>query len=208
MGEEMSTPITVYGDVDERAVSQLRRCADAGDALRGAMCADGHVGYSQPIGGAVAYPDHISPSGVGYDIACGNKAVRTDLVVSEVQPDLRRIMDTIVDRISFGVGRKNDEPVDHPVLEKIRAAEFEPQRRLHALAAKQLGTVGGGNHYVDLFAGDDDHVWVGVHFGSRGFGHKTASGFLALAAGRGFDERGSGGGMDSPPVLLPVASEI
>ena len=66
----MSTPITVYGDVDERAVSQLQRCADAGDALRGALCADGHVGYSQPIGGAVAYADHISPSGVGYDIAC------------------------------------------------------------------------------------------------------------------------------------------
>ena len=66
----MTAPITVYGDVDERAVSQLRRCADAGDALRGALCADGHVGYSQPIGGAVAYVDHISPSGVGYDIAC------------------------------------------------------------------------------------------------------------------------------------------
>src|SRR4051812_1898221 len=64
------TPITVYGDVDERAVDQLRRCAAAGDALRGALCADGHVGYSQPIGGAIAYPDHISPSGVGYDIAC------------------------------------------------------------------------------------------------------------------------------------------
>jgi tRNA-splicing ligase RtcB len=63
-------PITVYGDVDDRAVDQLRRCAQAGDALRGALCADGHVGYSQPIGGAVAYPDHISPSGVGYDIAC------------------------------------------------------------------------------------------------------------------------------------------
>ena len=63
-------PITVYGDVDARAVDQLRRCAEAGDALRGVLCADGHVGYSQPIGGAVAYADHISPSGVGYDIAC------------------------------------------------------------------------------------------------------------------------------------------
>src|ERR1700742_2396635 len=63
-------PITVYGDGDDRAVSQRRRCADAGDALRGVLCADGHVGYSQPIGGAVAYADHISPSGVGYDIAC------------------------------------------------------------------------------------------------------------------------------------------
>ena len=80
-------PITVYGDVDTRAVDQLRRCAEAGDALRGALCADGHVGYSQPIGGAVAYPDHISPSGVGYDIACGNKAAKTNLRADDVRAD-------------------------------------------------------------------------------------------------------------------------
>jgi tRNA-splicing ligase RtcB len=67
MGE---IPITVKGDVAPRAVEQLRRCAEAGDAVAGALCADGHVGYSQPIGGVLAYPDHISPSGVGYDIGC------------------------------------------------------------------------------------------------------------------------------------------
>ena len=179
-------PITVFGDVDARAVEQLERCAAAGDALRGVLCADGHVGYSQPIGGAVAYPDHISPSGVGYDIACGNKAVRTSLLAADLAPELPRVMDQIFERISFGVGRKNAEPVDHEVLDRIRDAPFAPQRQLYDLAARQLGTVGSGNHDVDLFAGDDGHVWVGVHFGSRGFGHKTASGFLALAAGRQF----------------------
>jgi tRNA-splicing ligase RtcB (3'-phosphate/5'-hydroxy nucleic acid ligase) len=201
-------PITVHGDVDERAIEQLRRCAEAGDAIRGVLCADGHVGYSQPIGGAVAYPDHISPSGVGYDIACGNKAARTDLLVDDVAADVPRIMDEVFDRISFGMGRKNDEPVDHPVLDRIKQAEFAPQRELYDLAASQLGTVGAGNHYVDLFAGDDGHVWVGVHFGSRGFGHKTASGFLALANGLRFGERASEGEMDSPPKLLAVDSEL
>src|SRR4051794_35662309 len=67
---ESSIRITVRGDVDARAVEQLERCAAAGDALAGVLCADGHVGYSQPIGGALAYADYISPSGVGYDIAC------------------------------------------------------------------------------------------------------------------------------------------
>jgi hypothetical protein len=76
------------------------------------------------------------------------------------------------------------------------------------MASNQLGTVGAGNHYVDLFAGDDGFVWIGVHFGSRGFGHKTASGFLALAAGRAFDERVPDGEMDSPPVLLRADSEL
>jgi tRNA-splicing ligase RtcB len=204
----VSTPITVYGDVDERAVAQLRRCADAGDALRGALCADGHVGYSQPIGGAVAYPEHISPSGVGYDIACGNKAARTNVRAADIKPDLARLMDEIFERISFGVGRKNNEPVDHPVLDRIRRADFAPQRKLYDLAAKQLGTVGAGNHYVDLFSDEDGWLWVGVHFGSRGFGHRTASGFLALAEGLPFDGRATGGEMDSPPVLFRTDSEL
>src|SRR4051794_14968885 len=135
-------PITVYGDVDDRAVSQLRRCAEAGDAVRGVLCADGHVGYSQPIGGALAYPDHISPSGVGYDIACGNKACRTNLLAADLAPDVGRVMDAIFDQISFGVGRKNAEPVAHPVLDAIRDADFAPQRGLHEMAAQQLGTSG------------------------------------------------------------------
>lgn len=201
-------PIAVRGDVDERAVDQLRRCAQAGDAVAGVLCADGHVGYSQPIGGAVAYPNHISPSGVGFDVACGNKAVRTDVRVEDLRPDLPRVMDEIFERISFGVGRRNEEPVEHEVLDHIRDAAFAPQRELHELAAKQLGTVGAGNHYVDLFADEDGLVWVGVHFGSRGFGHKTASGFLSLAAGGEFDEHGPDGEMDSPPVLLGIDTDL
>jgi tRNA-splicing ligase RtcB len=191
--------LTIIGEHEERTIRQLERCVEAEQGAAGVLCADGHVGYSQPVGGAVAYRDHISVSGVGYDIGCGNKAVRTDLRREDVARDLPSIMDAIVDRISFGVGRRNDEPVDHPVLDAIRTADAPPQRELRDLAAKQLGTVGGGNHYVDLFADEDGFVWVGVHFGSRGFGHKTATTYLALAG----DRRG---GMDAPPALLRVDS--
>jgi tRNA-splicing ligase RtcB len=203
---ETTIPITVYGDVDARAVEQLQRCAETGDALRGVLCADGHVGYSQPIGGAVAYADYISPSGVGYDIACGNKAVRTNIFANDV--DVPGVMDEIVRRVSFGVGRQNDEPVDHAVLDAIKMADFAPQRQLYDLAAKQLGTVGAGNHYVDLFVDEDHWLWVGCHFGSRGFGHKTATGFLALAAGEKFEGKGVEGEMDSPPILFHVDSDL
>lgn len=68
--------------------------------------------------------------------------------------------------------------------------------------------MGSGNHFVNLFADEHDAVWVGVHFGSRGFGHKTASGFLAMAEGLPFTARGQEGEMDSPPVLLSVESEL
>src|SRR5215213_7439585 len=204
----MEQTMRIFGDHDERTVAQLERCVAAEEGAAGVLCADAHLGYSQPIGGVVAYRQHVSPSGVGYDIACGNKAVLTDLALDEVQPDLARLMDEIVERISFGVGRNDGRAGDHPVIDEIRDAAFEPQRALRDLAAKQLGTVGAGNHYVDLFADEQDRVWVGVHFGSRGFGHRTASGFLALAQGLPFDGRAREGEMDAPPTLLAVDSEL
>ena len=198
--------ITVRGDVDQRAIEQLARCAEAGDAVRAALLADGHVGYSQPIGGVVAYPEHLSVSGSGYDLGCGCRATLTDQRVDDV--DIPHVMDEIARRISFGVGQSAQQRADHPVLDRISEADFAPQRKLAPLAAEQLGTVGGGNHYVDLFADEDGRLWVGVHFGSRGFGYKTANGFLALAQGLPFDGRPTAGEMDSRPVLLHEDSEL
>ena len=196
--------IKSFGPVDERAKEQLERCAT--NAVHAVLCADHHPGYSQPIGGAVAYEDFVSPSGVGYDIGCGNKAVRTNLRASEI--DIAKVMDEITSQIGFGVGRPNPEPVDHPVLDKIKNAEFRPQRRMIQLAAVQLGTVGAGNHYVDLFEDESGRLWIGVHFGSRGFGHRTASGFLALARGMEFDAKAPEGEMDAPPTLLNINTDL
>ena len=202
--------IKTFGAVDERSLEQLKRCMDAGDAEYGVLCADHHPGYSQPIGGAVAYEGHVSPSGVGYDIGCGNKAVCTDLTRADLEAlgGVERIMREIAQRISFGMGVPAAEKVDHPVLDKIANAEFRPQRKLAQTAANQLGTVGSGNHYVNLMEDEQGRIWVGVHFGSRGFGHKTASGFLALAQGLPFEGRATEGEMDSPPVLLEVGTEL
>jgi tRNA-splicing ligase RtcB len=205
----MST-IKTFGPVDERSLKQLERCMEAGDAELGVLCADHHPGYSQPIGGGIAYEGYVSPSGVGYDIGCGNKAARTELTRMDLEAlgGVEQIMREIVRRISFGMGVPAQERADHPVLDLIRNADFAPQRRLAQLAESQLGTVGSGNHYVNLMEDEEGRIWVGVHFGSRGFGHKTASGFLALAEGKRFDERAVEGEMDSPPVLFEVGSEL
>jgi tRNA-splicing ligase RtcB len=198
----------VFGEHEQRVIDQLVRCLEPEEGSRGVLCADGHLGYSAPIGGVMAYREHVSPAGVGYDIGCGNKAVRTGLRAEDIRADLPGLMDRIASEISFGVGRSNDEPVDHPVLDAIRTASFEPQRKLYDLAAAQLGTVGAGNHYVDLFEDETGAVWIGVHFGSRGFGHKTASGFLSLAAGGTFETPAGGGEMEAPPVLLHTGSAL
>ena len=202
--------IKTFGAVDERSLKQLERCMEAGDAELGVLCADHHPGYSQPIGGGIAYEGYVSPSGVGYDIGCGNKASRTELTRRDLDAlgGVEQLMREITRRISFGMGVPAQERVDHPVLHKIRNADFAPQRKLAQLAESQLGTVGSGNHYVNLMEDEQGRIWVGVHFGSRGFGHKTASGFLALAEGKRFDERAVEGEMDSPPVLFEVGSEL
>src|SRR5919204_3523051 len=189
--------VKTFGPVDERSYEQLERCMRAGDAELGVLCADHHPGYSQPIGGAIAYEGYVSPSGVGYDIGCGNKAARTELTRADLDAlgGVEAVMREITRRISFGMGVPATERADHPVLDKIRNADFTPQRKLAQTAANQLGTVGSGNHYVNLMEDEEGKIWVGVHFGSRGFGHKTASGFLALAEGKRFGERAVEGAM-------------
>jgi tRNA-splicing ligase RtcB (3'-phosphate/5'-hydroxy nucleic acid ligase) len=202
--------IKTFGEVDQRSLEQLRRCMEAGEAEYGVLCADHHPGYSQPIGGGIAYEGHVSPSGVGFDIGCGNKAARTELRRADLDRlgGVERVMSEITRRISFGMGVPAQERTDHPVLERIRTADFTPQRKLIQLAESQLGTVGSGNHFVNVMEDETGRIWVGVHFGSRGFGHRTASGFLALAQGLPFDARAREGGMDSPPVLFEADSEL
>jgi len=168
--------IPVWGEpVIDGAVAQMRNVAQF--AEKAALMADHHVGYSMPIGGVVAYREHVNPAGIGYDIACGNKAVRTDMPGRELRRKIHRIMDDIEKKISFGIGRANQEEVDHDVFDD-GAWGLYPAVAKKDSARAQLGTVGSGNHYVDLFVDEEDCVWIGVHFGSRGLGHAIASHFM------------------------------
>jgi tRNA-splicing ligase RtcB len=191
--------VPVWGSpVDEGALRQIKNCAREADHV--ALMADHHLGYAVPIGGVVAYADSISPSGVGYDIACGNKAILTDADASEVKANIKRIMDEVWHFVSFGIGRKNeDERVDHALFDDP-AWSLKAVAPLKEMARQQLGTVGSGNHYVDIFTDEQDRVWIGVHFGSRGLGHKTATFFLNAA--------GAKDGMDVDPCVLRADSAI
>lgn len=177
--------IAIFGEHDSNTLAQLEDVASR--AVRAALMADGHVGYVMPIGGVAAYREQVSVVGVGFDIACGNAAIRTDLTYTPAFAEqLPVIANEIQDAVSFGMGRKNradDAPVDHPLFESASWGALPGHARdaLKAKARAQLGTVGSGNHYVDVFADETNAIWVGVHFGSRGFGHTVASGFLSLS---------------------------
>jgi tRNA-splicing ligase RtcB (3'-phosphate/5'-hydroxy nucleic acid ligase) len=189
--------IPVFGTPDPGALSQIKTCARTAEWV--ALMADHHKGYSVPIGGVVAYRDAVSPSGVGYDIGCGNKAVLTDMPGRILREHIKTIMNDVWNAIAFGVGRKNNEKVNHPLFESD-AWKLDAIKDLKKLAEDQLGTVGSGNHYVDLFTDEEDRVWIGVHFGSRGLGHKTATYFLNAA--------GAKDGMDVEPCVLATDTAI
>jgi tRNA-splicing ligase RtcB len=203
----------IFGTHDETTRAQLAQVAQR--ARKVALMADGHVGYVMPIGGVAAYENAVSVVGVGFDIACGNAAIRTDATLEDLgrkpgqaQKELARVADRIAGTVSFGIGRKNqadDAPTDDPLFADPawEAVPAKHRQALHTKARQQLGTVGSGNHYVDVFADETGTLWVGVHFGSRGFGHTVASNFLALGQGKSWGER-----VPETEVLLPLDQPV
>jgi tRNA-splicing ligase RtcB len=196
---EADKPLVIFGEHDEKTVAQMRNCMSYGSAVEGVLCADGHLGYAQPVGGVIAYEDHISVSGVGFDIGCGNMAVRTDLPYSALAERRDALTRDIARSVSFGIGRSNKERVDHALFDSPLWQEAGLQD-LKGLARNQLGTVGSGNHYIDLLEDGAGLVWIGVHFGSRGLGHQTASRFAKMAGGKQ--------GIDVAPALVEQGSEL
>jgi tRNA-splicing ligase RtcB len=201
MGKEQAmTEITIFGEHDERTREQMARCMEHGSVVGGVLCADGHLGYAQPVGGVVAYAEHVSVSGVGFDIGCGNMAVRLDVPKARIADRIGALLGEIAAHVSFGLGRTNAEKVEHDLFDHPLWQENEISGRLKQMARDQLGTVGSGNHYVDLFEDEDGLVWIGVHFGSRGLGHKTATAFIRLAGGAD--------GIDVAPTILHQDSDL
>jgi tRNA-splicing ligase RtcB len=201
----------IFGTHDEQTIVQFQHVRE--NAVDAALMADGHVGYVMPIGGVAAYRDKVSVVGVGVDIACGNAAILTDLTlegvtgigVDEARANpyrvssnaiLNELANEVQDTVSFGIGRKNtanDAPVDDPLFMEPAWYIFPNtggfRDELKEKARRQLGTVGSGNHYVDVFSDEQGRIWVGVHFGSRGLGFTIAQNFLAISQGGTWGDR-------------------
>jgi tRNA-splicing ligase RtcB len=180
----------IFGTHDDKTLEQLADVAK--EAAYVSLMADGHLGYFMPIGGVAAYKDKVSVTGIGYDIGCGNCAVRTDIRADDLDHQgLHMLGETIQADYSFGVGGKNqaaNAPKDHPLFESD-AWDIIPSNLRNSSrdkARSQLGSIGSGNHYVDIFRDELGWIWIGVHFGSRGFGHFIARNFISIANGNGW----------------------
>lgn len=192
--------IKIIGQHEKQTIDQMETVMKKLNASHGVLCADAHLGYSLPVGGVVALEDSICVNGVGFDIACGNKCVLLDAKSQEVKSNIYRTMNEIQSKISFGVGRKNKERVDHEVFCCSYWDEIDILKSLKDKAYEQLGTVGSGNHYVDLFTDEENRIWCGVHFGSRGLGHSICKHFIKLGGGQD--------GVHADPVVFHQDSDL
>ncbi len=220
----------IISSMDSGVFDQVTNVACLPGIQRYALCMpDGHWGYGFPIGGVAAFDVHhgvITPCGIGFDINCGMRLIRTDLTLSDVQPRLEQLMTELFKKIPAGVGsrgfvRMNRQELDdvmtkgarwciergygwHDDLSRIeehgcipgadpsKVSQYAVQRGIN-----QLGTLGSGNHYLEVQVASDDRIFdrevaaamgitghdqivVMVHCGSRGFGHQVATDYLKV----------------------------
>ena len=147
-----------------------------------AIMADSHFGYGMPIGGVLATKGVVIPNAVGVDIGCGMIAVKTNLTELDSET-LKRVMGLVRKRIPVGMNRhgeaqNNDFMPGHP---DVRGQKLPIVRREYDSALTQVGTLGGGNHFIEIQYGDDGHVWIMIHSGSRNIGLKVAKHYNDLA---------------------------
>ena len=167
-------PIMIWGDdPEEGAMEQAMNLANLPYAFHHiALMPDVHQGYGMPIGGVMATKDVIVPNAVGVDIGCGMRAVQTDYSSIDISTeDIKKILGKIREAIPVGFNHykeKQDDEIfnnapDIPIIQQ----ELESARY-------QLGTLGDGNHFIEIQAGDNGLIWLMLHSGSRNFGYKIA----------------------------------
>ncbi len=176
-------------DVEGVALSQAEDLAKHPCVFKHvALMPDCHPGYGMPIGGVIACKDSVIPNAVGVDIGCGMGAVRTNIPVAEATSKslLREITDQVKELVPHGEGRSHKKAQSWDGMG--RDIEDYSERgwyseHVKALAKKNLGSLGGGNHFIEMQAGDDGFVWLMIHSGSRHLGNMIAQYYNKLAVG-------------------------
>lgn len=186
-------PIKMWlNDIEDGALEQAKNLANLPFAFKHiAIMPDSHQGYGMPIGGVLATKGVIIPNAVGVDIGCGMCAVKTSLTNLDTET-LKHIMGEIRKVIPVGFN-KHKEKQDRkylPNLEKSDPNNYsnmyldimpEICRREYNNALKSLGTLGGGNHFIEIQKGSDGHIWIMIHSGSRNLGKQVADHYNKIA---------------------------
>lgn len=174
-------PIKMWTDeIETEALRQAENLSNLDFAFKHiALMPDVHVGFGMPIGGVLASKSMIVPNAVGVDIGCGVMAARTDLRHDDIDTRaLQSIVNQAHRQIPLGF-KKHKKPRDWEGFNK--APESEPIQKELENSRYQLGSLGGGNHFMTIEAGSDGYIWLMVHSGSRNFGYTIANYYNDLA---------------------------
>lgn len=186
--DEGSRPIKIWTDeVEATALTQLKNLSRLPFiASNGVACMpDVHAGIGSTVGTVIATEKAVIPAAVGVDIGCGMNAVRLSLKATDLPDNLKPIRDEIEKRVPLGVGGGHDHMreielsllvdkhvrVDETVVDPLYKGNWD---KFYEKAASQLGTLGSGNHFIELCIDENQDVWIMLHSGSRGIGDRKS----------------------------------
>jgi len=172
-------PIKLWlDDIEKGALEQAKNIANFPYALQHvAIMPDAHQGYGMPIGGVLAAKGVIIPNAVGVDIGCGMCAVKTNITKVTME-ELKKVMTNIRKLIPLGM-KRHKKPQDKNLMPDLPCGPIT--KREYGNALKQLGTLGGGNHFIEVQKDTQGFLWLMIHSGSRNLGHTVATHYNRLA---------------------------
>lgn len=177
----MVKKVKIFADnIEPATLSQFNSAIALDFTVKAALMPDAHLGYSLPIGAVVATEGVVLPAWVGYDIGCGMLAVQTDIVKEELLPFREKIFESVYRSVPTGFHHnKQDSRWDHSNI------EMTPELKgiFAKSGLKQIGTLGSGNHFIEISHDEKGSVWVVIHSGSRNVGHSVATHYMKLASG-------------------------
>tara|TARA_Y100000034_G_scaffold127095_1_gene179360 strand:+ start:3712 stop:4866 length:1155 start_codon:yes stop_codon:yes gene_type:complete len=183
-------------DLDDKTLKQFKNCYSEDFVIEAALMPDAHVGYAAPIGAVLKTKDFVVPAWVGFDIGCGLIALRIKgkNLVEKIKNNKEEIYKKVMKKIPMGVGKYNKEnnitektkKEFKKLLEKFQKKPYNKEilNYLKATAIKHLGTLGAGNHFIEI--GNDSktekELWLIIHSGSRGVGYSVAKKYMIKAS--------------------------
>jgi tRNA-splicing ligase RtcB len=188
-------PFSIFGEneIDQKAKFQLYDALKLPIAVKGALMPDAHSGYGLPIGGVLATENAVIPYGVGVDIGCRMSLSIFDLPASFYKGKEHQLQAILKDNTKFGMNETHGNTVDHEIFYRNEFKEIPMVKKLLSKAYKQLGSSGGGNHFVEFGIvklehplpewklGVKEYVAILSHSGSRGLGANIAQHYTHLA---------------------------
>ncbi|MDR1543456.1 MAG: RtcB family protein [Prevotellaceae bacterium] len=170
-------PVKMWLDeAEEGAITQARNLANLPFAYRHVcLMPDTHEGYGMPIGGVLATDGVIIPNAVGVDIGCGMCAVKTNIFAADISVNqLKTIMSGIRELVPVGFDHHTKRQDETLMPEGFNIDKMHVVKHQYIAATKQVGTLGGGNHFIEIQRDTDGFVWIMIHSGSRNLGKQVA----------------------------------